>query len=233
MTRSLLVFLVLAGCAPPRAPAPRPTEVIVLGMIHGEHRKSTRYSLEVLEGIIGRIHPTHILAEIPPARLPRALAEFSRTGTVTEPRVKLFPEYTEVIIPRRVALGYTLVGCAGWTRAMAEDRRAKLARWKTERPADTRRVDHDPRAIHTPAYDALVKEALGPYDALFNEDLGLGGWTNINRAHYALIAAELDRLRGSGARVLITFGAWHKYWILEQLRRRDDVHLVDPRRFME
>ena len=77
--------------------------------------------------------------------------------------------------------------------------------------------------IDTERYDAIVKRGLGPYDRLFNDDLGDGGWTNINAAHWALIEAALDEHRGEGKRFLVTFGAWHKYWFLERLREREDV----------
>ena len=31
----------------------------------------------------------------------------------------------------------------------------------------------------------------------------------------------------AGKRILVTFGAAHKYWFLERLRDRDDVRLID------
>ncbi len=74
---------------------------------------------------------------------------------------------------------------------------------------------------------------MEPYDRLFNDALGPGGWTNINRAHWALIAAALDAERGRGRRVLITFGAWHAYWFKEQLALRDDVRVVSLREALD
>ncbi len=35
-----------------------------------------------------------------------------------------------------------------------------------------------------------------------------------------------------GRRLLITFGAGHKYWFLERLRGRNDVRLLDPGPFL-
>ncbi len=70
---------------------------------------------------------------------------------------------------------------------------------------------------------------MEPYDRLFNDELGPGGWTNINQAHRALIAAALDAERGRGRRVLITFGVWHAYWFKEQLALRDDLRVVSLR----
>ena len=69
---------------------------------------------------------------------------------------------------------------------------------------------------------------MAPYNRLFNDDLGPGGWDNINAAHYALIEAYLNEHSGEGQRVLITFGAWHKYWLLDRLRARDDIVLLTP-----
>ena len=37
----------------------------------------------------------------------------------------------------------------------------------------------------------------------------------------------------AGKRILITFGASHKYWFLEKLRERDDIRLIDPLEFFE
>ena len=93
--------------------------------------------------------------------------------------------------------------------------------------------EDDPRVIHTPAYDALIKQGLEPYDRLFNTELADGGWTNINAKHYALIANYLDSVKGRGQRVLITFGAGHKHWFLEQLRKRTDIRLLDVEPFLD
>ena len=94
-------------------------------------------------------------------------------------------------------------------------------------------LDKDPLKIHTDRYDAIVKRGLEPYNRLFNDDLGPGGWDNINRAHYQLIASALDRHKGQGKRFLIMFGAWHKYWLLERLRLRDDIVLRSLAEFVE
>ncbi len=64
---------------------------------------------------------------------------------------------------------------------------------------------------------------MEPYSRHFNDDLGAGGWDNINAAHYALIARALEQHRGEGKRFLITFGAWHKHWFKKELRKRDDI----------
>ena len=133
---------------------------------------------------------------------------------------------------------FSIIPCAAWTKPMADDRKAKLEEWKTTRPRDYAEVEEasersdrqlealglseDPLAIHTQRYDDITKEWLEPYNRLFNDDLGAGGWDNINKAHYSLISQALDAHAGEGKRFLIMFGAGHKYWFLEKLRTRDD-----------
>lgn len=92
--------------------------------------------------------------------------------------------------------------------------------------------DDDPFYINSDEYDSNAKAMLTPYDHYYNDVYGPGGWTNINKAHYAIIEKALDDLRGQGKRILITYGAGHKYWFLEQLRKRDDINLVDIKTVM-
>lgn len=248
VTRVAVWLLALAAaCGAPRAaraPRPRPdgkNEVIVLGMIHGRHRTAERYGLDEVERLVRALSPDYVLAEIPPDRLPRALDEYRATGKITEPRVLVFPEYTDVIFPLWRELGFELIGCAAWTQELADERSRKLREWKTNRPEDSREVDEgmawigreaarrgladDPRGIHTAAYDAIVERGLEPYQRLFGDDLGAGGWRAINEAHYALIERALDAHRGEGKRFLVTFGAWHKHYFRARLAQRDDVVL--------
>ncbi len=240
LTLSLAILVCLStACAPER------NRVVVLGMIHSGHTTSEVYSLDVLRGAIREIEPDYVLTEIPPDRFADATAQFQASGEITEARVKRFPEYVDVLFPLTREMDFEIIACAGWTQAMADDRRAKLKRWETTRADETSEVNEaqanaeaamaregdpeDPLFIHTPRYDELVRRALEPYNRLFNDDLGAGGWDTINQAHYDLIAAALDEHTGEGATVLITFGAWHKHWFLDQLRKRDDIEIVDPR----
>ncbi len=243
---SILILLIvsLCGCSQHRTR----NEVIVLGMIHGGHRTSEVYGIEQIKDLVRRIEPDYILCEIPPGRLKPALREYRETGKITEPRVRVFPEYVDAIIPMMSELKFELVPCAGWTRKMADDRRAKLEQYKTTRPADhqemrqamdeaDRQIEQaglaeDPRKIHTPQYDAIVKRGMEPYNRLFNDDLGPGGWDNINAAHYRLIAKALNEHRHDGRRFLITFGSWHKYWFLEKLRQRPEIRLRNVSEFL-
>ncbi|MBI5361946.1 MAG: hypothetical protein HZA53_02125 [Planctomycetes bacterium] len=233
-------------------PAAHRTRLVVMGMIHGEHRTSARYSTAVIADAIERIGPDVVLCEIPPDRLVIAQAEFARTGTITEPRVRVFPEYVDVLFPLSRARTFEIVPCAAWSKPMSDDRAAKLEAWRTTRPAESAEVEaadkrsearlaaesakvgltpDDPLFIHTDLYDAITKEGLEPYDRLFNEDLGAGGWTNINVAHYALIEKALDAQRDTGRTVLIMFGAGHKTWFMDHLRQRTDVELIDARQY--
>jgi len=219
--------------------------VVVLGMIHSGHRTSEVYSLDVLRRAIVEIDPDYVLVEIPPDRYPIAREQFEQTGEITEPRVSRFPEYVDVLFPLTREMDFEIVPCAGWTRTMSDDRQAKLKRWATERPEETAEVERaqaqveaqmkaegdpdDPLYIHTDHYDDLVERALEPYNRLFNDDLGPGGWDNINEAHYAHIEDALDAHKGEGATIVITFGSWHKSWFMHRLRERTDIVLVDPK----
>jgi len=225
-----------------------PNEVVLLGTIHGTHRTSERYSLETLERTIREIDPDIVLTEIPPNRLEAALRGFETAGRVTERRVSVFPEYTDVLFPLTRELDFRILPAAAWSAQMNQYRSRMLARirndpeyrreWAAHMAARRRfaralgeRSD-DPLFIHTRRYDEITREGFGAYDRHFNDMLGPGGWTNINEAHYALIEEALDRHRGEGKRILITFGSSHKYWFLDRLRAREDIRLLDPKPFL-
>ena len=94
------------------------------------------------------------------------------------------------------------------------------------------RIDdiEDPLVIHSEVYDRRVKEELSIYDEHLNDYIGEGGWTNINTSHMRLIDAAIDS--HAGKRILITFGAGHKYWFLEALGKRDDIKLIPVTPFL-
>ncbi len=236
--------LAAIGCTPGAK-----NEVIVMGMIHGQHRTSKLYSVERVKSFIRAIDPDFILCEIPPDRLDLALRQFDETGKIGEPRVKRFPEYVDAMFPLHHDMRFKIIPCAAWTKVMSDDRQEKLARFKETRPDDwaemTRaetladeqlrkeNLDEDPLKIHTDRYDEIMARGLEPYNRLFNDALGDGGWDNINAAHYALITAALDRHKGEGKRFLIMFGAGHKGWFLKKLRQRDDITLRNLREFAD
>ncbi|MEE9433800.1 MAG: hypothetical protein V3V15_06145 [Sphingorhabdus sp.] len=220
------------------------TKVILIGAIHQGHVGSKRYGLDVLKRAIRKAKPDQIFTEIPPDRLDAAIEDFHKSGKVTEPRVDDFPEYRDMLFPLTREMDFEIVPVAAWSREMADSRAealeqiqhdpARAAQWAEYRAAHkafdealSGRGD-DPAFIHSGAYDALVRKAQTPYQQYFDEDLGPGGWTQINAAHYALIGAALDKTSGQGRTVVIIFGAWHKYMFLKELRKRGDIELVDP-----
>lgn len=227
----------------------KPNEVVVIGTIHGTHRSSTRYSTETLRRLIRAIAPDYVMVEIPPNRLAAARAGFAATGRISEPRVAVFPEYTDVLFPLTREMNFEIVPVAAWSAPMNDYRNASLERLRNdpERAADwalyqaERRAfaeaiggrGDDPAFIHSAAYDEITRAGFAAYDRLFNEDLGPGGWSNINDAHLDLIERALDARQGEGKRFLITFGSSHKYRFLERLRQREDIRLLDPVSFLD
>jgi len=161
------------------------------------------------------------------------VAPFAADGTLKEARVQRFPEYVDVMFPLSRKLPFEIIGAAAWNEPMANYRRSALKKieadpqraseWTQylganqimEKALDGR--DDDPVFIHSDAYDTIIKQGLEPYDRLFNDELGPGGWRNINAAHYRLLARALDEHRGEGKRFLITFGpaqSMTAYWQL-------------------
>ena len=67
-------------------------------------------------------------------------------------------------------------------------------------------------------------------DEYQNDMVGPGGWRNINVEHYRNVDRTIRRHRGN--RILVTFGGGHKYWLLERLRERSDIELLDLRGFL-
>ena len=225
------------------------TKVTVLGTTHSNHLKSDRYSLDVLREAVRRAKPDVILAEIPPDRIAEAKRSFAETGTVTEPRTKVFPEYTDVIFPLSKEMPFEIIGTAGWTREIADNRQAALKKIEDDPARGDQWAEHlaarrqysrdiagrgdDPLFIHSATFDQIVEKAQAPYQQYFDADLGAGGWTQINAAHTGLIGAALDTVKGQGLSALITFGSWHKYMIKNALLPRDDVELLDPKRLFQ
>jgi len=226
-------------------------EVLVLGAIHGGHLTDSVYNTAYLDKLIRNINPDYILAEIPPDRMEEAMAGFKKDDSISEPRVMRFPEYVDVVFPLTKEMDFEIIPTAGWTKPMADERSAKLRaiRDDTTRTADwnaylegNRLSDsmykstgkiNDPYFIHTHRYDSIQDLALQPYNRLFNVELGLGGWENINIAHYWNIEKALEKHRYEGKRFLIIYGAGHKGWLLRQLRKRDDIQLLQMKPFLD
>jgi len=220
-------------------------EVIVLGTIHDGHLSENEYDTTVLKSIIQDINPDFILAEIPPDRFEAAMTEFIETDTITESRVKRFPEYVNVIFPLTKTMNFEIIPTAGWTKPMSDDRNLKLKQisedpnrkedWNNYLSAyqlsDSLIVasghQFDPFWINSAEYDSLVEIELSVYNTLFNVELGLGGWDNINKAHYWYINEFLNQHKNEGIRVLVTYGTGHKGWFLKELKKREDIKILD------
>lgn len=218
-------------------------EVIVLGTIHSQHKTAVEYSLTELKAIIKAINPDYILAEIPPDRFRIANKQFQETGSITEPRVLQYPEFSEVVFPLSKEMSFIIKPVSAWTEDMANAREAKLEAlkfdkkraqdWRTyqEARANSSKLfqknitNFSPEIIHTDDFDTILEVELSVFKKLFNDDLGKGGWENINQAHYKLIDKELNKIKCQGKRVLIMFGAGHKGWLKRKLKTRTDISL--------
>lgn len=243
------MFLCLSACVGPAkdAPAPGTNIVTVIGAIHSQHRRSERYSLEVLRAAIIKFDPDIIIVELPPDRFVKASANFDRFGEVRESRADDFPELTGVVFPLRKKLGFEMIPVAAWTQKIADDRRAAMTQiekdparaedWSAHQAAIAAynkavngRSD-DPYFIHSDAYDSAVKARQESGERLFGRDLGDGGWQAINTAHFANITDVLDGNDGQEKRILILYGAWHKYWFLEALEASKGIKTVNAAQF--
>ena len=226
-------------------------EVLVLGTIHNGHLTKAEYSIEKLTKLIQEIKPDIILTEIPPDRFEAAVAGFKKDDSISEPRVMRFPEYTDVIFPLSKTMNFEIIPTAGWTRPMAMERQKKLRAISKDstRTEDWQQYmnagkttdslmtaigkEYDPYFIHTNTYDSIYNISLDVYNKLFNVELGLGGWDNINIAHYWNIEKALEKYRHQNKRILITYGAGHKGWFLKELRKRDDIELLEMKPFLD
>ncbi len=250
--RSLLyltIALIILSCSGPSSTSTntkehKKNEVLVLGTIHSGHLKHSEFGLDVLTDLIKKINPDVILTEIPPDRFDAAVEGFMRDDTISEPRVMRFPEYVDVIFPLSKTMDFEMVPTAGWTKEMADQRSLQL---KAISQDSTRAIDweifteagaksdslmkasgrqYDPYWINSDEYDKIAEIELGTYNDLFNEELGPGGWDNINESHFGHIADALEKYNDQGKRILITYGAGHKGWFLRALKKRDDVKII-------
>ena len=96
-------------------------EVLVLGTIHSGHLTDPVYNINYLKKLIKKINPDFILTEIPPDRFDEAMRQFKQDGVITEPRVKVFPEYVNVIFPLTKEMKFEIIPTAGWTKFMNDE----------------------------------------------------------------------------------------------------------------
>lgn len=221
------------------------TQVSVMAMTHGGHLNSAVWGLREVEAAARAFAPEVLCKEIAPDRWGRIDRELRDQDVIEDPRVLRFPEYREVLLRLRREVNYTIEPCAGWSLKMSDLRATRIQDFETMDAWDADRqayadelaelhrrtppargyTDDDPGYLHSEASDAAQRAELALYDRYQNDMIGPGGWTNINFAHYR----QVDRaIRAHpGKRILITFGAGHRYRLMDQLRRRDDVELID------
>ena len=242
-----LAFLLFSSCAQEQ----QKNEVIVMGMIHSGHRTNPNYNIEVVKDLIRAINPDFILTEIPPDRYPQARKEFDELDTIMEPRVRVFPEYVDAVFPLTKEMDFEIIPTAGWSKPMNDYRNQRLReiqkdtawaeRWAEYQEAG--RLSNqaiqaagnldDPYFINSDAYDSAGEIRYEVYNRLLNETLLQGGWDNINVAHYWNIEKALEKHRNSGKRFLITYGAGHKGWFLRELRKRNDIKIIEMAPFLD
>ena len=221
---SLLIFVVACNTSTTPQVIDQPkNEVLVMGTIHSGHLTDSVYNIDLLTKLIKEINPDFILAEIPPDRFDTAMAGFQRDDSISEPRVLRFPEYVDVVFPLTKTMDFEIIPTAGWTEIMATERRDKLiairndpnrkddwgAYLRANKLSDSKLKgrENDPYFIHTNEYDSLVDIGLQMYNQLFNQELALGGWENINIAHYWNIHKALTTHRHKGKRFLVIYGS--------------------------
>lgn len=221
-----------------------PAEVAIMGMTHSQHLESELWGLEQVADTIRRFRPDAVLVEIPPNRWEKAWDDYCVRGVVEEARVKVFAEYREMMFDLSVELGFEIVPCAAWTKPMNDLRKSRLHEFdNADQWAESRRRlelesatvderwknsavhDDDPHVIHSDEYDQYVREVMSPVAAFQNNMVGPGGWWHINNSHMGLVR-EAIRQR-PGKRLLVTFGAFHKYMFLDELRTRTDIKLLE------
>lgn len=243
----LLAVVSLVACTPEK---PK-NEVIIMGMIHRGHRTNANYDIDIVKQLIREISPDYILTEIPPDRYPIARKEFDEKDTITEPRVRVFPEYVDAVFPLTKELDFEIIPTAGWTKPMNDYRNQRFReiredsswteRWEEYQEAGRKSAEamkaagdvNDPYFINSDAYDEAGEIRYEAYNRILNETLLLGGWDNINIAHYWHIEKALEKHRYEGKRFLITYGAGHKGWFLRELRKRDDIKLIEMTPFLD
>ena len=240
------LWLMLTGCHSDMTDQSLPSDtntVAIIGAIHGGHKSNESYSLEILRQAIARYDPDIVMVELPPDRFEVASDNYFKFGEVREDRADDFPELTDVVFPLRAELDFTIIPVAAWTKAIADQRRTTLEKleddpsrtidWATYQAAIVRfnraisGKSANPLFIHSGAYDAAVKARQETYQKLFGRDLEAASWAETNKSHLALINQALDDLTGQDKRILILFGAWHKYKILDDLEARSDIQIYD------
>ena len=250
MRRVLLWALALAPFVSAVSAGDGKTEVAVLAAIHSGHLKSKAYSVRVVIDIVRRYKPEIVLVEVPPDQYNASVERIDKTGFKTTKKdlaglrwISAFPEIYRGIIPLRKEMKFRIEPVSGWTPAASGERRKfwkdrgnesdvrEMRRvWEAVRSAlnEIRARENDtenPKFLNSQHLTDLRQLERTAWSACFDKGLGRGGEVAINEAHWKNIAKQLDTWRGK--RVLIVYGAAHRYWFLRELRRRRDVTLID------
>jgi hypothetical protein len=67
-----------------------------------------------------------ICIEMPPKRWPAVIKEWNQKRTISDSRIKVFPEYTQAILPLSNEMDFVIEPCAGWTQSMAQQRKKRI-----------------------------------------------------------------------------------------------------------
>lgn len=248
---------VLAGCAgqgtPPRTPPKRivgRTEVVILGTMHGAHLTSQRFSLQVVHDIVERVAPDVVLVEIPPDRFEASLEELDALGeaaakdSITDSWLRSFPELWAVVLPQRQRLGYEVVPVSGWKPRVSQDRKAywdanpngpasssyREAQQRFVEARKRNRASENPCWVNGPEYLELAGAARRALAEAADSELGEAAVMRINEAHWRGIGAAIETHRRQ--RILLVYGARHRWYTQPRIQALEDVTLLDVRDFM-
>ncbi len=230
---------------PPKSHREIIKEVVLLGTVHDEHYTNKNYSIDRLRKTIEAVHATVALIEIPANHFERGLKEFLESGKVTATRFAVYPEYTDILLPMARNGTITLIPTAGWSEPMNHFRNQALdairhnpmkkKNWalyqndQEQLAREEKKHGGDATFINSAEYDKSVAKAQQHYAEF---DLGPGSWERINASHIRGIERALDAIDTPNTRVLITYGALHKYKIMKALLSRPDVKILDSRQFI-
>lgn len=253
----LCAALALAGCGgsgaaaqSPPARVPGRTEVAYLGTLHAPHLTSEQFSLGFIERVVRRVQPDVVLVEIPPDRFESAVSEVLELGeraskqTIRHDWVSSFPELYGAVIPLSRELGYELVPVSGWRPEVSRDRKAyfdahpdgpdseryREAKAAYDRAMKQHRASENPRWLNGPEYVELARRYRTAFADAADDQLGAAAVRAINAAHAEHVLRAVKQHRG--ARILLVFGARHRWYIEPRVLALSEVTYLDVRRFM-
>ncbi len=260
LSLGLLVALTLSACATSSSSSsPKSfavarvagrTELILLGALHKAHLSSRAYSLALIERVLRQVDADVVLVEIPPDRFDGALAEVDRLGAaatadaIQDPWLSAFPELYRVVLPLRHALGYEVVPVSGWRPIVSQHRqrywrkhpqgpdtvsyRDATARFQQARR--DQRASENPCWVNGPEYRRLSAAAQQALAQSADAQLGEAAVLKINAAHWSFVKQAVQKHRGK--RILLIYGALHRWYLEPRLRALPAVHWLDVRHWL-